>query len=172
MLLMLHRTSGSAEVEFSTAFQKVASRNARLVAPDRPCHGFSPCPTAGEPDATDSAWLNRLVRAGGVPERIAVVAVGREAAAQALSLAVKRREVMHIMLLSPKIVAPARGKMTEAEELTAWLSKNGYPTTGQEAADAIRWAAAGESKKAHQKLALAVDKLPQDCRVSILYDVA
>merc|ERR1712048_383470 len=60
MLLMLHRTSSTAELEFSSVFSGLASTNARLVAPDRPCHGFSPCPTAGEPQ--DVKWLSNLVK--------------------------------------------------------------------------------------------------------------
>lgn len=172
-LLLLHRTSLSAEAEFGTAFPqlaKVVASSARLTAPDRPCHGFSPCPTNGEPK--DIAWLNKLTRAQGTPERMIVVAAGREAAAQALSLAGKRKEVVHIMLLSPKVVAPARATMTKAEELHAWLKKNNYPAAGQGAADAIRWAASGVSDKKSEPAALNVDKLLQDCKISIIYDTS
>jgi len=175
MLLLLHRTSLSAEVEFGKSFPslvKTAGHSSRLIAPDRPCHGFSPCPAGGEPKDA-SLWLNRLVRAGGPPERVTVVAVGREAAAEALALASKRKEVHNILLLSPKVVAPPRGDMTKAKasDLHAWLGKHGYATSGQAAADAIRWAAAGASnEETKSPIELNVEKLPQDCRVTILYD--
>jgi len=177
LMLMLHRTSSSAEVEFSTAFPgltKAVGANARIIAPDRPCHGFSPCPAGGE-SQDGHPWLSKLMRSSGNIEKIALVAVGREAAAQALALAGRRREVQNILLLSPKVVAPPRGKMTKAEELQAWLVKHKYPATGQAAADAIRWAAAGSDNEAEQsldKMKLNIDKLTQDCRVTILYDSA
>lgn len=175
MLLLLHRTSLSAEVEFGMSFPsfaKVAGHSARLIAPDRPCHGFSPCPSGGEPKDA-SLWLNRLVRAGGPLEKVTVVAVGREAAAEALALASKRKEVNNILLLSPKVVAPARGDMTKAKasDLGAWLGKHGYATSGQAAADAIRWVAAGASNEEKKSpIELNVEKLPADCRVTLLYD--
>lgn len=172
-LLMLHRTSLSAEAEFSTFFpklQKVVGGTARIVAPDRPCHGFTPCPESGEPEDA-SSWLKPLVKIGGAPERIAVVAIGKEAALQALLLASKRKEVMHILLISPKVAAPLRERMTKTDELHAWLKTNGYPATGQAAADAIRWAASGVTGKAKPRpLTALVEKLPQDCRVTLLYD--
>jgi tetratricopeptide (TPR) repeat protein len=170
-VLMLHRTSLSAEAEFATAFPQLAkaAASSRLIAPDRPCHGFSPCPDSGEP--ADGAWLNKLVRVGGLPNRMAVVAVGREAAVEALTLARRRKEVGNLVIVSPKVVAPMRERMTKAEELHSWLKKNGYPESGQVAADAIRWAASGASDKKSTKLvALDVEKLSQECRVTILYD--
>lgn len=170
MLLMLHRTSLSAEAEFGSAFpqlSKAVSRTSRIVAPDRPCHGFTPCPAAGEPQ--DAAWLTKLVRTSGPPEKIAVVAVGREAAAQALALAERRREVTNILLISPKVVAPERVKIKEAADLDAWLAKHGAPASAQVTADVVRWAASPPAA-VMPAAALKVKKLPDDCSVTIVYE--
>jgi tetratricopeptide (TPR) repeat protein len=174
LVLLLHRTSLSAEAEYGQAMPRLTelmpSSGFRLVAPDRPCHGFSPCPSGGEPEDPKS-WLGRLVRAGGAPDKIAVVAAGREAARQALWLARRQPEVAHILVLAPKAVAPARADIKKVADMRAWLEKQTHADSAQAAADAARWAA-GESAS-HQAgesaSPLNVDKLSQDCRVTILY---
>jgi pimeloyl-ACP methyl ester carboxylesterase len=173
-LLLLHRTSLSAEAEYGSAIMRLSSvmgsSGFRLVAPDRPCHGFSPCPSGGEPeDATK--WLGRLVRSGGAPDKLAIVAAGREAARQALALARRQSEVMHILLIAPKVAAPTRDKISKAADVRSWLGKHDWMNSAQAAADAARWAA-GEPSSAEDgraEKALSVEKLSQDLRVTILY---
>ncbi|CAK0818956.1 unnamed protein product [Prorocentrum cordatum] len=85
LLLLLHRTSLSAETEYGPAFARLAkagpSGGLSVLAPDRPCHGYSPCPPGGEP-RNATAWLNKLIATAidaSVPRSVAVVAAGREA---------------------------------------------------------------------------------------------
>lgn len=164
MLLMLHRTSSSAEVEFSSAFPGLASANARVIAPDRFCHGFSPCPKAGEPQ--DSKWLTDLIRSGGNPEKLAVLAVGREAIAQALALAQKKKQVQLVIMMKPKVVAPKQSSMATTDEVTDWLKAHGHGSHGQAAADALRWAAGAE----HPTAEVSFKKPSQSCQFTMVYE--
>lgn len=53
VLLFFHRTASSAEAEYGTALPRITkvlpSGSFSLLAPDRPCHGYSPCSADGEP---------------------------------------------------------------------------------------------------------------------------
>merc|ERR1740117_870174 len=111
---MLHRTASSADVEFSSAFADLTAGKARLIAPDRPCHGFSPCPKAGEPQ--NSKWLGELIRSEGDPDSVAVLAVGRDAIAQALAFAQKKREVKLVLMMKPKVLAPKQPLVGNADK--------------------------------------------------------
>ena len=52
----------------------------------------------------------------------------------------------------------------KASDLHAWLGKHGYATSGQAAADAIRWVAAGASNEDKKSpIELNVEKLPAEC---------
>lgn len=155
MLLMLHRTSSSAEVEFSSFFPTLASANARLVAPDRPCHGFSTCPAAGEPQ--DSKWLSSLIRSEGNPDKLAIIAVGRDAIAQALALAQKKKEVGLVVMMKPKVVAPKPSSMTATGEVSL-----------QEAAATAIWRAAGAEH--HETREPTFQKLSQSCQITLVYE--
>lgn len=155
MLLMLHRTASSADVEFSSAFAGLTSAKARIIAPDRPCHGFSPCPKAGE--LQNSKLLSELIRSEGDPDNVAILAVGRDAIAQALALAQKKREVKLVLMMKPKVLAPAQRADTVKD-----LS---YSSSTQAAADAIWWAAGAEH---HEQPTF--NKLPKNCQVTLVYE--
>lgn len=175
LLLLLHRTSSSAEGEYGSAFPQLAKAAApasfRMLAPDRPCHGFSPCPTDGEPDDA-ATWLKPFMKIGGTPDKLAVVAAGREAAQQALSFAqaakASKVDFTHLLVVAPKSVAPTT-KITESAEMHAWLGKHTKSKSPQAIADAAKWAAAEGQYKPPKLASLSVDTLPQDFRVTILY---
>jgi len=181
MLLLLHRTSLSAEVEFGSAIPRLVSEAApsggfRVLAPDRPCHGYSPCPAGGEPERADE-WLKSLAFARNAPRTLAIVASGREAARQALALARQRPGVSHIILASPRAMAPTRPKTSTAVELRDWLTKSYDKATVYETADAARWLAVSPAAEDEsntdsppQQKGLNVAKLPKGCGVSLLYD--
>lgn len=174
LLLFLHRTGSSAETEYGAAFPRITKafppRGVSLLAPDRPCHGYSPCPADGEPE-DPLQWINRLLGAQKVrPKRIALVSSGRDGVQHAFSLARHRSEVTQLLLLGPKIVAPRRANMTKAAEVHKWLAQHSSLGTAQAAADAVRWvAASGKEDPPSQSADLDVSKLPQDCKVTILY---
>lgn len=171
VLLLLHRTSLSAETEYGSALPQLAKATKyagfRMFAPDRPCHGFSPCLSGGEPDDA-ATWLTPLMRIGGTPDKLVVVAAGREAAQQAISLAAKKSKIefMHLLVVSPKALAPASPKSADMHD---WLNKHTKSMSPQATADAARWAAAEAQHKQRELAPLSVDKLPQDFRVTILY---
>lgn len=164
MLLMLHRTSSSADVEFSSHFESLASTDSRVVAPDRPCHGFSPCPRAGAPH--DSKWLSDLINAAGNPEKIAILAVGRDAIAQALALAKKKREVQTVLMMKPKAEVPKQSSMAKIEDVTAWLKGYSQGSSGLAAADALRWALGTEHKTTEVKF----EKPSHNCQFTFVYE--
>jgi pimeloyl-ACP methyl ester carboxylesterase len=173
LLLLLHRTSSSAEGDYGSAFPQLAKTTAsagfRMLAPDRPCHGFSPCLSDGEPDDA-ATWLAPLMRIGGTPDKLAVVAAGREAAQQAIALAAKpgKAEFTHLLVVSPKALAPAT-QITKSAEMHDWLNKHTKKLSPQAIADAAKWAAAEAQRKQPKLAPLSVNKLPQDFRVTILY---
>mmetsp|Transcript_35882 Transcript_35882/g.78576 ORF Transcript_35882/g.78576 Transcript_35882/m.78576 type:complete len:462 (+) Transcript_35882:85-1470(+) len=172
-LLLLHRTSLSAEAEFGSLLPRLrqVASGPRLLIPDRPCHGYSTCPSGGEPDA--AVWLNGFLtqRGAAVPPRLAVVAAGREAMGYALALARRRPEVTQVWLLAPRAEGPAPVSFTSAQELTEWLAAQRGAKTVQELADAARWAAGGASDREPKAApsSFNVPKLPDDCKVTILY---
>jgi len=155
MLLMLHRTSSSADVEFSSDFPSLGAANVRLIAPDRPCHGFSPCPKAGE--LQNSKWLADLIRSEGDPDNVAVLAVGRDAIAQALALAQKKREVKLVLMMKPKVLAPKQPLVGNADKALSSIA----------AADAVWWAAGAEH---HKQTEPTFNKLPKHCQVTLVYE--
>lgn len=148
LLLMLHRSASSAEVDFGTTMSHLmagpqpASGMLKALAPDRPCHGYSPCPSGGEPENANP-WLGRLL-ASHRRQRLALVASGREAMAQAIALLGTREEAAQVLILSPRNATPSRGSLSTAGELSDWLrgSHPGDSATAAAAAAAAQWAVA------------------------------
>jgi len=174
VLLFFHRTASSAEAEYGAALPRITKilppRSVSILAPDRPCHGYSTCSADGEPE-DPMKWVNRLLGAQKLmrPKRLVLVSAGRDSARLALSLARSKPEVTQLLLMSPRIAAPRRVSMTSAAEVHTWLSEHSSLSTAQAAADAARWAAAGGKEGSSEPKDLDVTKLPQDCKVSILY---
>lgn len=168
VLLLLHRTSSSAEVEFGETLPGLIQNsvapggNLHILAPDRPCHGLSPCQKG-------SGWLDSLVSSRGpaAPRRFAVAAIGTDAAAEALTLAKKHPEVSHLFLLSPDVAVPSQLSFkATSEELIDWLQKFGK-ADAKELAAAGHWAAQASEKRPATKL--SVTGLPKNCRVTLFY---
>eukprot|EP00413_Alexandrium_margalefii_P004767 CAMPEP_0204517080 /NCGR_PEP_ID=MMETSP0661-20131031/3481_1 /ASSEMBLY_ACC=CAM_ASM_000606 /TAXON_ID=109239 /ORGANISM="Alexandrium margalefi, Strain AMGDE01CS-322" /LENGTH=465 /DNA_ID=CAMNT_0051522465 /DNA_START=48 /DNA_END=1445 /DNA_ORIENTATION=- len=174
MLLLLHRSSLSAESEFGAVLPQLARAppgGLQVLAPDRPCHGYSPCPEAGEP-ANASPWLNGFIAERAAPQRLALAAVGREAAGHALALARNRPEVVQVWLLAPSILSPDVNSSAGTPGLQAWLQQRQDSISPRAATDVLRWAAAGGSPLRTTEQApedIAVPKLPKRCKVTILY---
>merc|ERR1712232_1233032 len=102
-LLMLHRTALSAETEFGGVITQLASRDGpssglRVLAPDRFCHGYSPCINAG---ATDTALFKDLIGDVLSTQPVAYMSSGREAARQIISLVQSREVPAKILLFRP-----------------------------------------------------------------------
>mmetsp|Transcript_59023 Transcript_59023/g.172791 ORF Transcript_59023/g.172791 Transcript_59023/m.172791 type:complete len:468 (-) Transcript_59023:115-1518(-) len=173
MLLLLHRSSLSAETEYAAILPdlaKAAPGGLHVLAPDRPCHGYSPCLEAGEP-ANASQWIRGILSAQSVPKRLALAAVGREAANHALALARKRADVAQIWLLAPNIAAPDVHSEAGTSGLQAWLEQH-KSLTPRAAADVMHWAAVGGSQSGSPQQGskeISVPKLPKRCKVTILY---
>lgn len=163
-LIMLHRTSSSAEVEFGAMMPQLASVG-RVLAPDRPCHGYSPCPADGEP--SDGSYLNSLLVGRPSAKRFGLVAAGREAAEQALKLARRRPEVQQIWLIAPSVAGPEASKISNAEDVRGWLKEQSTDDPIA-AIDSARWAVlGGATSKASANLSVA--GLPKGCKVTMLY---
>jgi len=163
-LIMLHRTSLSAEVEFASVMPQLASI-VRVLAPDRPCHGYSLCPTDGEP--SNGSYLNNLLVGRPSPKRFGLVASGREAAKQALTLAQRRPEVQQIWLIAPNVAGPEAAKISTVEEVRGWL-KDQRTDNPIAAIDSLRWAVlGGATSRASADLSIA--GLPKSCKVTVLY---
>lgn len=166
LLLMLHRSASSAEVDFGTTMSQLmagpqpASGMLKVLAPDRPCHGYSPCPSAGEPEDAN-LWLGRLV-ATRHRQRLALVASGREAMAQAIAFLGTREEAAQVLIVSPRAATPSRGSLSTAGELADWLrsSHPGRTATAAAAASAAQWAVTGAGAKGAAEDASAAPDLP------------
>jgi len=166
-LLMLHRTASSAEAEFGSTLGQIASRSpsgVQVLAPDRPCHGFSPCPESGE---GNSGWLNGLLKQKRASKNLAIVASGREALSLALSLARARQDPTRLLLLNPFSSAPSKPEAATATALSTWLDGRAAGTA-REAADAAMWAASAASASDAESEDDS-EKLPDGLSVTLLY---
>jgi len=174
-LLLLHRTSSSAQGDYtnfdSDVAREMGSTGLRLIAPDRPCHGYSPCPAGGEGNA--SKWLSNFLAAKKpAPKQLAIAAIGRDSARQAFALA-RQRAVLQIWLLSPRLQPPPPRNITEATELSAWINEHLSAAPPRVAIAAAQWATAvGSFFKGPQKKSkpLDVSGLPADSKVTIVLD--
>jgi len=177
LLLLLHRTSSSTEAEFGDSLPQFMKKVAppggmRLLAPDRPCHGYSPCPPTGT-SGTGAGWLSGLV-ARRRPKHLAIVAYGQEAALQALALVKQRQEKSQLLLVNPQALPPPVGAMAAPADLQAWLREH-YEQAGSArvAADAAAWAVksgAAAGKPNDPPPFADAAKLPEGSVVSFLYD--
>jgi len=175
-LLLLHRTSLSAESEYGTVFASLANLSPtgglRLLAPDRPCHGFSPCPPSSESSGSPD-WLHAFLNSQSTSKHLGIIAAGHEAAGHALALARRRPEVAHLWFLSPAEVAPAVQNLAFSADVSSWIQKQDPQgaATAQCTADAVRWAVLGTPniKDTSKRKPLSVPKLPDSCKVTILY---
>jgi len=173
-LLLLHRTSLSAESEYGTVFASLANLSPtgglRLLAPDRPCHGYSPCPPSAESyDAAE--WLNQFLNARSPSKQLGIIAAGHEATSHAFALAQRRPEVVHLWLLSPADSAPAVTSLVSSADVRTFIQKLDPQgtSTAQTIAESVRWAALGSphAKEATQRKSLS--KPAGSCKVTILY---
>lgn len=170
LLLMLHQTSLSAEADYGKALATLSadpsdfSEGIRLLAPDRPCHGFSPCVHLEE----EWDWLDGLLAARPPHNKLVLAATGREAAQKALQLTQKRPRSTKLLLLSPKLEPPIlRANLTSEAEARAWLAERGGRSPAPALADALRWATAGATRRL-QKSKLEVGPA-SGAEVTILY---
>jgi len=171
-LLLLHSTAASAEADYGAALPQLAEAGrptVRLLAPDRPCHGYSPCPAGGEPVTT--SWLKGVLakKAGGASQ-LWLASTGRDAARQALALASAKKEATQLWLLSPRSEAPSAvpAALAASSDLRAWLAQQ--KGSAAAAADAARWAVAvGKGSKGPEQGSLNVADLPRGCKVTLLY---
>lgn len=176
-LLCLHRTASSAEADFGGALERLAAQaqpGLQVLAPDRPCHGFSPCRTDG------GAWLPGLLkkRRAGAAKAFAVVAAGEEAMKLALAHISRRGESAgepaRLLLLSPNAAAPARlPSSSTAEELAAWLATS-LPSgaAAGRATAAAAWATAAKTEvedSGAEEEEERHEKLPDGVTVTLLY---
>eukprot|EP00933_Yihiella_yeosuensis_P074148 TRINITY_DN82991_c0_g1_i1.p1 TRINITY_DN82991_c0_g1~~TRINITY_DN82991_c0_g1_i1.p1 ORF type:complete len:450 (+),score=100.47 TRINITY_DN82991_c0_g1_i1:103-1452(+) len=163
LLVMLHRTSLSAEAEFEPVMNRLLeqasdtpSAGLRVVAPDRPCHGYSPC------TGLSKEWLKSLLATRRQSRKLAVVAVGREAAAEAFQLVRQKQVAAEVLLVSPKVSASSQ---QSAEDLQSWLKRQSG-LSDRALADAARWVSSGAQAV---KADLDVKDLPEGCVVSVLH---
>lgn len=177
VLLLLHRTSLSAEAEFGASLPQFLKKvsppgGVRLLAPDRPCHGYSPCPQDGKPNA-GTGWLKGLLAGRPSPKHLAIVACGREASLQALTLVQQRKQKSQLLLVNPQLLSPPAGAMATSADVRAWLEEHYSTGSAQAAADAAAWATKGvgpaEQSKDNQSFD-KVAKLPEGSAVTMLYD--
>mmetsp|Transcript_85999 Transcript_85999/g.216472 ORF Transcript_85999/g.216472 Transcript_85999/m.216472 type:complete len:480 (-) Transcript_85999:142-1581(-) len=171
LMLLLHSTSSSAEVEFGSALPQILERSSplppggfRLLAPDRPCHGFSPCPASGK---AAPGWLDSLLDAKKAKfKRLTLITSGRSAAQQALAVARERPQPSRLLLVDPRSSSPSA---PTAAEVHKWLQQHSSATA---IADAARWAAnaaISEDAEAEDDDKLIATGLPEGSRVTLLY---
>jgi len=175
MLLMLHSTSLSAEAELSGTISQILEKatspppgGLRVLAPDRPCHGYSPCARSSK--AGNAGWLESLLASKPKFKSLTIVSSGRAAARQALALARERGQPSQLLLVSPTASGPSRasGALKEAAEARAWLERHAGASSALAAADAARWAASTDADEADDDR-LVCTGLPEGSRVSMLY---
>jgi len=155
-LILLHQTGLSAEAEFSTTIPQLLEAGPagglRVLAIDRPCHGYSPCL-----DEAESAKAPFLV--GGLLGQRAASAVfsfmasGRDAARHVLSLVSATKIPARMLLLRPQL------KTLDSKVSTSALAT----------AETARWNALSGAKKEHSDAPLDVSSLPKACTVTIVY---
>lgn len=177
MLLMLHSTSRTANSEYGKILSELVQKplpttGFRVLLPDRPCHGYSPCPSNGEPK-DGAKWMNNLLADRGQPKRLALVASGREAATYMLALVRRRKKAASLLLIRPQMAAPRRGTLTSASDISAWLEQHNSqaeaPKSATAAADAAWWAAKEVSDDPEEPEQIKVGPMPDGCTVNIFY---
>lgn len=159
-LVFLHRTASSAEAEFAKVFpavQKVLGSPLSVFAPDRPCHGYSPCGGA----AGDVKWLQGLLKSRQA-QHMAYVASGKEAAHTILNLLRERQEAAQVLLISPGVAAD-RPSLADFQQ---WLKRQRQ--SPRALADAVRWAASVlESETQDEDTEIGAGS-PEGCSITIL----
>mmetsp|Transcript_7479 Transcript_7479/g.16845 ORF Transcript_7479/g.16845 Transcript_7479/m.16845 type:complete len:501 (+) Transcript_7479:76-1578(+) len=182
-VFFLHSTSLSAEAELMMsmnllqekyASQPSAASGLQLVAPDRPCHGLSPCPRlAGK--ATATTWMESLLSARAPKAKnLVVVASGRGGARQALAWAKERTSPPSLLFVNPGSALPGRPKqspLSSVAEAKTWLE--GHPGANSSPlalSDALRWASTASTlvEEADEERLSAIG-LPEATKISFLY---
>jgi len=171
IMVLLHGTSSSAEADFSRLLSRSEKKPSpisgiRLLAPDRPCHGFSPCPADGEPEDANK-WLQGFLKKSKAA-KIQVLAVGREAAGIALRLAAVRQSVEKIWLLDPHVAGPTPENIATGADATAWLNEQQAATVGA-AADGARWLSSAGLSSRPRVESWSESKGPKQGKVSVFY---
>jgi len=159
-LLLLHRTSLSAEAEFGGIIPELFAKAAlpgglKVVAPDRPCHGYSLCPETGEPVEPFTLFA-RLLSERPVAQKFAYMTSGYESARHALEIVQRRGQAAQVILLRPQMISP------DTKGLTSSLA----------AAESMRWALLrGERPSTTEGTpeTLPVGQLPKGCAVLLIY---
>eukprot|EP00438_Fugacium_kawagutii_P025921 Skav202340 [mRNA] locus=scaffold2638:17883:19187:- [translate_table: standard] len=131
-LVFLHRTASSADAEFATvlpAVQKMLPSPVNIFAPDRPCHGYSPCE-----GSSDIKWLQGLLKSRQA-QHVAYIASGKEAAQTILGFLRKRQESAPVLLISPGAAADR-----PSGDFQQWLKRQSGASP-RALADAVRWGA-------------------------------
>eukprot|EP00401_Gymnodinium_catenatum_P027059 CAMPEP_0117551552 /NCGR_PEP_ID=MMETSP0784-20121206/49249_1 /TAXON_ID=39447 /ORGANISM="" /LENGTH=467 /DNA_ID=CAMNT_0005348593 /DNA_START=118 /DNA_END=1521 /DNA_ORIENTATION=- len=171
-LLLLHRTAASAEAEYgallANVLEKAPASGLKIFAPDRPCHGFSPCPESGEP-SNSGGWLMQLLAKRRASKELAIVASGYEATVAALSLAQRRAAPVRLLVVSPQTMAPKKPAGT-AKALGAWVDSHlTASSTARDVADAVLWASSPTGDGSVEDLETSVGQLPEGVVVTLLY---
>jgi len=157
-LVFLHRTASSAEAEFAKVLpevKKVFGSPVSVFAPDRPCHGYTPC----RGGAGDVEWLQGLLKSRRA-QHMAYIASGKEAAQTILSLLRKRQESAQVLLISPGVAAdqPSLGDFEQ------WLKRQ--RKSPRSLADAVKWAASVLENEVQGED--NTDGMPEGCSVTVL----
>lgn len=173
-LVLLHSTAASAEAEFGSILPRLLQAGAppsgsglRVLAPDRPCHGYSPCLQSSSSDWLESfLQMHRAYLKAPKPKQLGIAASGREAAAEALAVARQQPEVKFLFFLNPQKAGPSL-PAGDGPSVKSWLSKQA--STIQEAADAARWAAATAADSVSSTPELKTSGLSKDLRAILIY---
>jgi len=164
-LVFLHRTASSAEAEFAKVLpevKKVSGSPVSVFAPDRPCHGYTPCRGgAGTGNNNDVEWLQGLLKSRRA-QHMAYIASGKEAAQTILSLLRKRQESAQVLLISPGVAAdqPSLGDFEQ------WLKRQ--RKSPRSLADAVKWAASVLENEVQVGDDTDTDGMPEGCSVTVL----
>jgi len=157
-LLLLHQTSLSAHTEFATTIPQLIKKAApsgglQVLAPDRPCHGYTPCPAEGEDSQERGGVLGRLVFQRSSAQQFAYLASGREAAQQALAIVKRRRAPARMLLLRPFMVEP------DTKGVTASVGT-----------DSARYAALNSLlQSTNEDESLSAAAMPRGCVATLMY---
>jgi pimeloyl-ACP methyl ester carboxylesterase len=155
-ILLLHRTSLSAETEFGGVIPQLVTGVDSLhhiVALDRPCHGQSPCTEAAE-----TGLLNHFLGGLYAAKDIAYIASGRDAAHHALATVEHRRTAARMLFFRPMEAG------VDAKGVSEILA----------ASDSAKRAAKSNSSvfkrfKERRSAPLHVDKLPRGSTITLMY---
>jgi len=159
-LLLLHRTGLSAETEFGATIPQLIEKatpsgGLQIVAPDQPCHGFTPCPgEADNGEELSSNMLGRLVARRPGAQQFAYLASGRDSTQEALAIVKRRNAPARMLLFRPLMVNPDTKGITAPAGI-----------------DSARWDVLGHSPASKQDSPkpLAVAKMPRGCVVTLMY---